>query len=142
MPIHVLALIAGLALLVGLCRPARAQDDPPAPPTAEEAQQQASGLFYERCSVDPESFDGRQVGTHWEMLVVLGYDPARILELAQTLDTDCRFVSFKSAILAANNTQLRATEASDAPDGEEKKSKGNKERQERPKMKRGPRRRR
>jgi len=147
-----MALMTGLVLLLIPSPSARAEDAPPEPeepapspeaavPSAEEAKQQAIGLFYEQCSVDPQSFDGQQAPTHWDMLLVLGYDAARILELAQTFDDDCDFVSFRSAILAANSAHQRTDTEPESKAKKDTRNRRDKVPTRRPTMKRPPRRR-
>lgn len=68
--------------------------------TDDELREQALGIYFDRCDVDPDSARERYAGSDWEHLVVAGYSPEVLHALASRLPEDCSYIAFKAAVLA------------------------------------------
>ena len=101
-----------LSALLGIAPPAGAQEtgevhDEPAP-TIISLKNLAIGMYMARCEIDIWSVDEWALKSSWTMLQQLGYEPERIVELAETLPNGCRYPSLDAAILAADEPSFGA----------------------------------
>ncbi len=67
----------------------------------------ALDVYYERCNVESGSARERYAVSDWANMVAAGSDPEHLLEVAELIPADCRYISFQSAILATERDLLR-----------------------------------
>ena len=79
---------------------ALAGEPPPTPtPDAESIREEALALYGERCGVRPGTAREHFALADWERLIDEGRTPADLLDLAQSIPTDCTSISFRAAVL-------------------------------------------
>jgi hypothetical protein len=61
---------------------------------------EALGIYFERCEVEPGSTRAGIARADWDHLIGLGWTGVDLLDIASHISEDCDHISFKSAVLA------------------------------------------
>jgi hypothetical protein len=68
--------------------------------SADALQEQALGVYFERCDVEPDSARERYARSDWQQLLDDGFSPELLNNLAGMLPEDCSYIAFKAGVLA------------------------------------------
>lgn len=81
---------------------------------------EALGLYFERCDVEPGSARAGFARADWDHMVGQGWTAADLLDIASHISEDCDYISFKFAVLATgrelNHPSLQPEQRGEPPE--------------------------